>query len=255
MRTLLILILSISLSRPVVASEFEGVCILAGFSSEFPCEKAIESLRGTRRPAIQLLWRTFGTDFSCARKFVREFTDRRHLVYINFSNQVCVRNRNCSEPDITKSLFVYRRNVKRIYRTLSGIISLNTVIVGALGLEDDFPRRKYLRLERETRRIWPYEISRNPHFPTRYHPEHYELHTISPCARGNDVASLDGFFLSDGAVYSWAQEARRQCDFAFFVWLGPWQGRYEGAKFTMPDKRSFQFSDRDVLLVQRSIGD
>lgn len=88
-----------------------GVGYYAIQSKNFPCERAVETFSGVKRPALMFLWSTFGTSTKCLEKIIK-MNKRPKEIYIHFSNECCRRNRTCGEGELLKNTTVGDLNKK-----------------------------------------------------------------------------------------------------------------------------------------------
>lgn len=263
--------------------KFLGLALYAILSKRFPCENAIKALELFGRPAIAAVSNTFGQDFSCVNKFISRFSDRRSLILIYLDNGFCRRHRVCGNREIYPRITVRRlnslleNNNERVLRKFKNklqalvrhvvINSDNTVLMFALGLEDNFTYEAAKNLS-ETLKTVPgeYSLTRNPmgHYshslPTNSFSDYLELHGLYPPfpKAVKRIRSLDGLSIewspreerkdiNISTARAWLSNTSNS--YARFLWRWNWQkpGTYPVRK------RHFEFTKDDIELIKKVI--
>ncbi len=86
------------------AEPYVGLSAFAAMNPSFPCNDWLGTLQeGTRRvskPAMAIVWGTFGSNGACVQRFLTQNRDRPHLLEIHFSNQTCLKYRRCATGEL-----------------------------------------------------------------------------------------------------------------------------------------------------------
>jgi len=277
-----LIVFNIRLTQPAFADGYLGLALYAATNSRFPCDQALDSLQDVQKPALSILWGTFGNSQSCVSKFLSRFKDRTHLLQIHFSNETCRFNQRCSNDELFPKIgwhaygrklqlmdeetkAVIQARTQTILDTLIPLINDNTKLVLSIGLEDLYFGTAATNLTAAIKEIWPYEVSRNPKFRAMNidYIDYQELHGVQQNFAKNPVKCIvnqDGIDADLGAgaklknavtkaqIRSWIKKWRASCD-AVFLWRAEWQGVSE-KYFVKPPRRNFRFPDNDVTTIQ-----
>jgi hypothetical protein len=163
-----LLALTLTLARPVTAQPFEGLSALAAMSPKFnrdqaggdpsPCSQLVRALWHVPKPALQVLWGTFGSDTECVERFAYAFSDRPRLVEVHLLNGPCIRNNRCGagepfrnhtvswlnrqlekrNPKVMKALKARIEEVRSVAEILRGI---DARVAVSTGLETNYSRK------------------------------------------------------------------------------------------------------------------
>ncbi|MBD1999228.1 hypothetical protein H6G00_21865 [Leptolyngbya sp. FACHB-541] len=195
---LLIFAASPSGANPSDASSepYIGLSAFAAMNPSFPCDSWLRTTRGLNKPAMAVLWGTFGNSGACMERFLYQNRNRPHLLEIHFSNQTCLEvedGRRCEDGELLR--FNERRQpantqdfnqevlqnpalqnrirdrIRRINQWLITHKNSNTKAVVSLGLEDEYSLEafeKIVNLFQEVNRETPLD------FETVRSPEIYE---------------------------------------------------------------------------------
>lgn len=154
-------------------------------NERFPCDQWFKAMRYVSKPAMAILWGTFGNNKSCAVRFLNQNKNQSHLLEIHISNQTCLRysdssERKCQEGELAQGWNVKQFNealnndnpelIKRIKTRVGNIRewvdkvkNINTSIVLSTGLEDNYENGAYGKMVQLIREAgWKYPIARNP---------------------------------------------------------------------------------------------
>ena len=225
---------------------YKGLSAYSALNPKFPCDKYVELSTRVAKPAMAVLWGTFGKDISCVDKFIKANSSKPNLLEIHFSNETCHRYpRKCFYGELKS--YGIRTIQKRIYQIKALIEPLllpNTKVILSMGLEDNYLRKRAKRLYSIIKSQWPYFIARSPdndpYLPNRHmFIEHHGLY--SSCTRAT-IANNDGSELGMQAPREFYK--RHASCLAVFLWLPGLQGSEK--KFTPPLTRSFKFSREDL---------
>lgn len=255
--------------------------IMSGHWHTAQCENLIASLKTLQDPAIAILQTSFGKSTFCLRKIGESFRNQDITLQIHFSNEVCRRNRNCTNLD-----HLYKDSVVKYNRALerSGLIpsvQVNRLLLRAraltkifgdepehrfilsMGLESNYTKKAALNLYGQMRKNWSYEISYNPSkksYSNRINGTLHELHGYKSvsvgahnCIANGDGSSIDGFDKYWRGQSATVQEARgwaRENDCIHLLWIGRWQGFLGERRFIEPHRRRFEFNSEDILLAK-----
>lgn len=257
------------------AEPYVGWSSFAAMNKRFPCERFLASYDGVERPALSVLWGTFGKDMSCIERFMSTTQGRDRLLQIHFSNENCRKKERCLAGELMPRMSVRRfnsalelrrkrvrqavkRRVENILAKITPLIDDRTKVILTLGLEDQFTDRAALNLKRMIKRDWNYGIVRNPlNVYSRSVARYFEYHSLYPPRREHCVYNPDGrsVRLRGDSKYRPSvsrQEFRRavrsycHCT-GIFGWNAESQGI--GEKFVAPRRRSFAFSRADSRRV------
>lgn len=234
------------------------------------CSRVIRSLKDVPKPAIQVVFGTFGTETGCLSRFTRRFARRPHLVQLHFSNETCrPYPGRCGDgeffrrlsPRAYEQLLLAGDEIPTLQARLSRILAVADAIRGAktrlalsLGLEHDFSDRAARRLLGQVRKGWPYAVvfnARDNHRPRGVARVRAELHTDRPACRPGEFVSADGFDLGPAAARAFVVRARAQRCGGVFLFRPPWSGRH-GRAFVALRLREFRFSEEDVRYVRQA---
>lgn len=249
-------------------AEYRGISAFAAMNPRFPCEALLATTDFSPRPAISVLYATFGLDHTCLHRFMLRYHDKPHLVQIHFTNEVCRRNRNCESYDTLRpdlSVKEYNRALEQMDTHTQIAISLrlfflrsaieaavneNTRIILSAGLEDNYSSRAFENLvDLFARNGWPYEVSRNRHTGGKSFrgAQLQEFHSAKgkpgkmPC-----IANEDGNYGQTKNDSKKFLKRYRKCD-AVFLWRERHQGRSKGGKRVPPRDREFIYTVQDVV--------
>lgn len=257
-------------AAPAFAEHYEGVSSYAIMSKHYPCGQLLRVVRTLRRPAINVLIGTFGSEEKCLVEVMKEITDRPHLLEVYFSNEVCRRNRCCYAGEFLRGSSVIGLNQRletKRRTTLSAIASRmqyvnellaklrspNTRVVLSF-LEDNFTKKAYANLTKEIRSSGFNDMFvRNPVSPmvAVNLSRAVELHGFGNSRPRNGVPFIVN---NDGATDSGPERYDAFVrgsggSLATFVWDRHAQG-YNGRACNPPMKRPLEFPDSRVRLYQ-----
>lgn len=254
---------------------FLGIATYAAMNPKFPCGKAIRALRRGGGDAIQVLYGTFGQDFSCLNRFTQIFHGIPHLVSIHLSNEVCRRNRTCAKNELSYrihkskySKLLERGNIKilesyaqRVDSTLSKLErNDNTILLFTTGLEDNYSTKAYKKLSSFLKNKYESEkilFSRSPMRRistngdiTQFHGPRLGMAKPIDLRRvyNLDSVHLLGYGgLNEKQTLQWLNSHKGA--FARFIWAARWQGYKR--PFVPPLKRTFKFTSFDDKVIPR----
>lgn len=243
-----------------VDAQFVGVSSLAAMSPRFPCEAFLATSDFSRRPAMVILWGTFGDDLTCAARFTERYKDKPHFIEIHFSNETCRRNGNCAagelRPDLNRTAYskaLERRDpsvllavhdrVRNIRAGVEAIRNANTFLALSSGLEDNYSAAGFIALVQELQPEWPYLIVRSGSrfltFPT-------ERHGLgAKCGGTTIIANVDGGRGSRAQERKFLRVNAGAC-LASFLWRAEQQGRIRN-RWSPPASRDFIWTASDVI--------
>lgn len=194
------------LSSRVMANDkpYIGLSAFAAMNRDFPCGRYLQTMQDVNKPAMSILWGTFGSDKGCMTRFLQQNINRPHLLQIHLSNQTCYdaleesrgnRARQCARGELipydsndTSTHITSRRFNEKIVagdRDLIGRIeqrltniktwvdnsrNANTMVVITTGLEDNYNRGAYRRIVELMKAAGlttenGYRLARNPESP------------------------------------------------------------------------------------------
>lgn len=153
-----------------------GISYIATLSEHFPCQQALSSFKGVEKPALAVLWGSFGNNYENLLSLVAGLQNPVLEIYL--SNEVARRKNDMYSGDLLPGLSVNDYNsalvqktpeviqavsgrVKEILTVLSKITSSIRPVL-TLGLEDQFTRSAAKELIKIIRPAWSYELCRNP---------------------------------------------------------------------------------------------
>ncbi len=246
---------------------------------EFPCERWLsiyaEALRRNPdfRPAMAVLWGTFGEDLTCVKRFADFFANRPHVIEVHFANGPCKRGERCGEGEFfpwwdeeeynerLESLdFVALGGIHwrmlEIERAAREVENANTRWLVSWELESNLTPWAASVWEAHSRPLVALGLLRSFALVANQHrhpwlggAEFYETHSKSGrCAEGRGcVANEDGHYgqtVRDSKAF-----LKRYRDAAVvFLWRARHQGlRSKGSRFIAPKKRRFVVTDRDIV--------
>lgn len=258
-----LLVLTLLIGAEVQAEEgYRGLSAFAAMNEKFPCDRYLAIVNQSERPAMSVLWGTFGFDPRCVMAFTASNAHRPHLVQVHISNETCRRNRVCGAGELMGHLNVRKYNkslqfpqydvIKALVERVEEIKSFigwmgnpNTTWVLGTGLEDNYSNGAYNIVEFVVRRHWDGLISRNPlKGRARGGAEFLEKHGNGASFRGAPcIANEDGARnnLSKSRVF---MRKHAGC-FASYLWRESHQGRING-KWVPIEARDYVIPDEDL---------
>lgn len=234
-----------------------------GFSSfaalhptEFPCANFLKLSAHARKPAMVVLYGTFGDDWTCVERFITKFSHKKHLLEIHFYNGSCLHLHRCFEGELFSSSvskvnkllasqdpIILSKIIERVDRITGKVDSLKqskTTVVLSTGLEDRLSSSAYAVLYNTLRERWPYGLARSPasrHAKKFHSTDYIERHGVpTGSLNGNCIWNGDGFNLNPGETKSIFRKLRH-CK-VLFAWTREAQGIYWG-DFIKPRERTF----------------
>lgn len=226
-----------------------GFSSFAALSPKFPCDEFLRLLESSPRPAMSVLYGTFGDDWTCVHKFEQRFASRPRLLQVHLSNGSCRRFGRCGEGEIDPGaslvsfknqlrLSDFQRRVVHVKKKL-GSFGENGRYVISIELEDNFSNREFSRLFRVVKREWPFWISRSSvtRNSLRGASDYVERHGDRVACTSTTIWNNDGTPVQTVADYA---RRTRSC-FASFLWTPDLQGSESG--FIAPMKRSFRITE------------
>lgn len=171
---------------------FVGLSAFAAANENFPFRKWLRTMRGVDKPALSILWATFGdSNGEVSTRRVQRFTesnkDKPHLLEIHLLNQTCYdqssEGRKCRRAEFVPNLnhrgfnrrvvalnskgvrlrTVISARVKEIKTWVDTVRNENTTVILSTGLEDQYSDAAYNTIVRIIQEAgWTDEIVRNP---------------------------------------------------------------------------------------------
>lgn len=255
--------LVILIGAEVKAEEgFRGVSAFAAMNDTFPCDRYLAMVNQAERPAMSVLWGTFGFNPRCVALFTQLNVDRPHMVQVHLSNETCRRNRVCGTGELFGGMTVRQYNralenpqfevIKALVERTEEIKAFtlavgnpNTLWVLGTGLEDNYSNTAYSIVEFVVRRHWPGYISRNPlKGRVRGGADWLEKHGNGASFGGQPcIANEDGTRNSHKRSRIFMRKYAG-C-FASYLWRSEHQGRPNG-KFVPIAERIYIIPDEDI---------
>jgi len=170
-------------TRPAEAEIVGGVSFYAiqGYSKN-ECARALKVFNGLRKPALAMLWGTFGVSNQCIQQYLEKFSATPHILEIHITNNTCLRGRICRRGEILRGIVPRRYNtlleskdpglmaalkgrINSIVITMKRIRGENTQLLISTALEDNYSLAAYevvrsLLVEAQT--VTPFLIVRSP---------------------------------------------------------------------------------------------
>lgn len=255
--------LTLLIGAEVQAEEgYRGLSAFAAMNEKFPCDRYLAIVNQSERPAMSVLWGTFGFDSRCVEAFTHSNAHRPHLVQVHISNETCRRNRVCGAGELMGHLNVKKYNkalqfpqydvikalverVEEIKTFTKWVGTPNTTWVLDTGLEDNYTTGAYNIVEFVVRRHWDGLISRNPlKGKVRGGADYLEKHGNGASFGGQPcVANEDGTknSLSRSRVFL---KKYAGC-FATYLWRHSHQGRI-GNRWIPIEDREYIIPDTDI---------
>ena len=250
------------------SAEYRGISAFAAMHPRFPCDALLATTDFAPRPAMSVLYETFGLDHTCLHRFMQRYADKPHLVQIHFTNEVCRRNGNCSATDTLhpeSSVRGYNRLLEQmntqtqiqislrlffIRSAIDSAVNENTRIVLSAGLEDNYSSKAFENLIGQfVANGWPYEISRNRHAGGKSfrNAQFQEFHSANgKPGRMACIANEDGNYNQTPKKSRAFLSRYRKCS-AVFLWREAHQGRKKGQPRKPPRDRDFIYTAADVV--------
>ncbi len=265
-----LLFLSLTLSyEDASASEFTGFAAFAAMNPRFPCNAYLRSQETAKRPAMAIVWGTFGYSPECVARYLERFRDRPHLLQIHLSNEVCRRNKRCRENEIEPKLTMRQYNqlldrrdpniINQLLERLQLIRAFtntvkngNTTLILSAGLEDNYSASAFRNLLGLLREEWPGMISRNPLRPSagRMGADFIEAHLLNYDFQGEPcIATQDGVAGSFAHSAQFILNYHQQC-MATILWRNNSQGAGQRV-WRAPLKRAFSIREKEVTEIQK----
>lgn len=264
-KNLLSIFLGLFIPISIMAEPYKGFSSFAAMNPNFPCSRFLKISSHAKKPAMVILYGTFGTDWSCAQRFVERFSNKPHLLQIHFYNASCLAFKRCytgeifrsSTKNVNRSLSNYSprvvelvaRRARNIYTAVERIKTHNTTLLLSTGLEDRLSSQAYSVMYSILRKEWPYEIVRNPVGPVykTYKPADYlELHGMRPSYKGAPCLwNGDGLKLTMSETAIIFSRLANRCG-VLYAWTRGAQGIYLDRDFVRPLERNFHISSLEV---------
>lgn len=279
-------------SQTVHAERIIGLSAFGIQSPNFqgaPCNRFREILREANRPAIAMLFDTFGKDNSCLKAFLDESIQagKKPIVQVHFSNEAGRRNDFLDEFDfqadlnkseynkllekmspMTKKIIAQRvQSILKLFEPYEG----NVELLLSTGLEDNFSDKAWSNLYQEIRAEWPFEIVRNRVRRSKsWEPPQgvwEEAHRYKAVVRENTKCVLNGdgqdlkFLPNSGMTFmglapsgvqrtlNWIERGVEN-DCIMFMWAAKWQGYFKGKQVPKPLQRKFKVDAKDVEIMR-----
>ena len=249
-------------------------------NKRFECSEALAVFRGVRRQAMATLWGSFGESRVCLSRWYRQCTPRRCVQQIHMSNESARRLNRMARGDLLKTHSVgrlnralergtkkvvaaYVRRAEEIRESLGTRPRVTPIL--SLGLEDAYTEAAAARLAYELRKVWPYQISRNPlseNAKDSSDVDFIEYHGLRLSgARPSERACIfsnDGHDIDLGSqrrilrsaepastMFARIRQARKHCDHVF-TWWNHQGGADRGGVFIPPRERHSQIYRQDI---------
>lgn len=275
-RLLLLLGLLLALNTESEGQGFRGVAALGAMHPNFPCDSLLKLVNQSPRPALGVLWDSFGQELSCVAAYLNSNKNRQHLLEIHFSNEVCRRNKRCTSDEFLSELSVSfynyyltnfpwvinKRILDRVFEIRDKVVPLinkNTILILTTGLEDNFTDRAYLNLYGMIRPVWPFYMARNPVRGINGKVFISEAKIVESHILGSRFPSEVLCMVSEDGNQQQNADSRRLLRqrrgcLAVFLWRWRWQNAApSGAKraglYIPPREREFRITPRDVREV------
>lgn len=264
-------------TAPASAEQYRGVSSFAATHPRFPCDRFLAiyqraaQLDPDFKPAMALLWGTFGYETSCAKRFTELFADREHLIEIHFDNGPGRRNKRLhegeffpewSERELNERLESFdfialggiHWRVLEILAFVQQTANRNTHVWISRQLEDNYTAGGATAWEAHVRTLMglgllpPFAIVANPHrVKFAGGAEFYEVHGLTSSTPKDRwcIANEDGNFDQTAKRSRAFMKRFAHCQ-AVFLWRGAHQGVRKGGDFMPPRSREFVISDRDI---------
>ena len=126
------------------------------------CTLAIQATGAAEIPCIRTVYKAFGEDMSCLKRFVHANQDRPHVVQVFIANETCHRaGRKCTKHDtptykvkmrnhriaVTDAIAEeYGRRFDTLETKLEGFINEQTTVIYPVALEDNFTRKGWRKI-------------------------------------------------------------------------------------------------------------
>lgn len=264
MLRLLMLLLLAFWSAHSRAEPYVGFSSFAALSPRFPCAKFLKIANRAKRPAMTVLHGTFGANYQCVNRFIRQNSHRPHLVEVHLLNGPCRRNFRCHDGELypnvsvpawnrkleTKNAQILSDIIDRAYVVMLALKQAETTeLVLSIELEDNFTPRAFRSVYGAIREVWGGygfgQIVRGQVGATCATFPFCESHGVFPDGRAA-IWNQDGddLPLSDDA--EWLESCRQPGRLACFLWSARAQGIF-GPNFVKPSDRRFEITDRDIL--------
>lgn len=253
---------------------FLGVSAYAAMSERYPCQRLMRATYHSRKPAIAVLWRSFGESTACMEWFMDLNRHRPHLLQIHITNEVCRRNRRCFEGEFLPRVSVgsYNkllssrdpRTLQLLRERVSGIVEFinhasnpNTVVILSTGLEDNYSilvgdtinNDAYFAVLDAVRAEWSGLVSRNPekdwYYPGTEEPaELQEVHDDWSASFPNTIANEDAVSANREDSLRFLEHYKDS--FAIFLWRAAQQGAGQ-RRWRPPREREYRFPIREEI--------
>lgn len=248
------------LSTPLTA-QYRGYSSYAALNPRFPCDSFLRISEGAKKPAMVVLYGTFGTDWSCVKRFAKKFRNRDYLIEVHFSNEGCRDRQICYRGEMARLLKSHQYNRKieqRDQRTLREISTRIFLIKWAFekltppnrgrlaiyalstGLEDRYTKRAFEVLEPIFKELWPYLLIRSRMGNRSVSADlvgEYHTSQALPLSLSDNILNADGETLTIKA----SRDYFRIPTLATFLWTKEAQG--VGTTFKPPLARTFRIDN------------
>ncbi len=260
---------------------FFGLSAFAALHPQYPCSKWLRLMQNIDRPAMSILWGTFGHNKACVEQWLSIVQSKSHLLEVHISNEAGRRNRRLKQGELFKNDSVRAYNIRlcmnerstrqRIQKRVQSIRdfvervkSPNTILVLSLGLESQYSMCALTALRKNVKKVWPYgtiwnpvNIAANPYTEAML----LELHGVRPPLGRGCIANLDGVSINVGgrdpyrprvSPGDFTKFLQRHCHCkAVFGWTNRGQGIVADGRFRPPRSRRFIISTGDINILGR----
>jgi len=268
----------------MIKEAFLGVAFLALQHPAFPYRKAMKVFRHVKRPALAVLWSTFGNRKAGIKHYFRQVGDRPHYFQVYLMNGCAVRNGNAARGELfpryskadwnralatgdKKTERAILKRVRKIRRVVDKYKTNKSTLVMCISLEDDLQARAERALVKLVRQEWPYLVCRNPNgvLPQSLEGADFlELHGGSPLVVHGVGYSLDGHdiwfqhrkpalknYIHGAHVPIWLDKYKDQKR-VVMLWAAPHQGLHTNTTHSGPPRhRKISVDRRDVFDLNR----
>jgi hypothetical protein len=267
--------------EPLMIDNYIGVCYHAMMHKNFPYRKALKAFEGVNKPALGVLWATFGNSRKGLKLFMDQSIDKPHAINFYLMNHTCVRgSRQCTRDEIRhrwskdkwnqklsqNSPFLQnaiRRRVKKIRKFVERHGNANTDPYLTVALEDNLTNTARKKLIRWVKKDWPYMVVSNPvgNNPNKStYGTLWEDHHTTAVSNNSRIMNLDGedirfphrnetidHFVKMPQLQTRFNKSAREKDMSL-LWTGMHQGLHTNGGMLDPNTLKDP-KDRDIIVM------
>lgn len=237
LKLLILLFLITAKAHAVPYRGFSSYAAMGDNYQPLVCDDFLAISAGAKKPAMAVLYGSFGYNWGCVDRFLAKFADRPHVIEVILKNHTCTRPpRKCYAGD-TKGTIRDRALV--VKKHLDPLVNKNTTVIVVPELEYDNGGKEEVAEACMLKSLTGYKVARSS---TRRIKRDSCTDFIELHAKGYSSPAKPCIWNGDGLVNRTAMLKQydywnKRCS-VVFVWTGEGQGLYESDRgFVKPTLR------------------